>query len=86
MTLSEFYKHYCKSELKVLSAFNGKVLCRNFNPNKHENIADREVHAVWAEVSVAPHFTFGNYAEPIICVYVDGRKEYEETVKKDGAE
>ena len=84
MTLSEFYEHHCKSDLKVLSAFNGKVLCRNFNPQKHVEIADREVHSVWAEIVVTTRCSFGNYAKPIICVYVDGRKEYEETVAKGG--
>lgn len=82
MKLSEFYECFCKSELKVLSAFNGKVLCHNFNPKKHESIADREVNTVWAEIKVSPNYSFGNYAKPIICVYVDGRKEYEETMAK----
>lgn len=86
MTLSEFYKFYCKSELKVMSAFNGKVLCRNFIPEKHKGIADREVRSVWAEIKSSSNYSFGNYAKPIICVFVDGRKEYEETFRKGGAE
>ena len=86
MTVSEFHKHYCHSELKVLSAFNGKVLCHNFNPKKHESIADREVSSVWAEIKVSANLSFSNYAKPIICVYVDGRKEYEEEKAKGGAE
>ena len=84
MILSEFYEFYCKSELKVMSAFNGKVLCHKFNPKKHSGIADREVHTVWAEIKSSPNYSFGNYAKPIICVYVDGRTEYEETLEKGG--
>ena len=86
MTVSEFYKQYCHSELKVLSAFNGKVLCHNFNLKKHESIADREVSSVWAEIKVSANLSFSNYAKPIICVYVDGRKEYEEEMMKGGGE
>lgn len=64
-------------DLKVLSAFNGKVLCYNFKPEKHIEIAERDVETLWADLIT---YDRGYYkgVKPILCVYVDGRKEYEE--------
>lgn len=78
MTLFELSEK-CKvaSILKVMSAYNGKVLCHNFNPNKHKEIGERRVASVWAEIMVK-NSGFDSYARPIICVYVDGLKEMEE--------
>ena len=75
MTLAEFNTHYCHGELKVMSGFNGKVLCRDFNHSKHDELGDREVLDVWAEIKVTNSVCFGNSAKPIICVYVDGAEE-----------
>lgn len=32
MTVKEFYEYGCESDLKVLSSYNGKVLCKRFDP------------------------------------------------------
>lgn len=78
MTVAELFEK-CKvqSTLKVMSAFNGKVLCRNFNPERHREIGERRVSAVWADIEVRES-GFGHYANPIMCVYADGLKEMEE--------
>lgn len=31
MTVKEFKKHYCKSKLKIISGYNGKVLCQDYD-------------------------------------------------------
>ena len=35
MKVKEFYK-YIKAPLKIISGFNGKVLCRNYQPRLHD--------------------------------------------------
>ena len=67
-------KKDCKSVIKVLSGFNGKVLCHSFDKGNHKEIAEREVTAIWGELLITDS-GFGNYAKAIICVYVDGEKE-----------
>ena len=46
MTVKEF-SEICHSPIKVMSAFNGKVLCYRYKPEKHTEIADREINSVW---------------------------------------
>lgn len=82
MTVAEFKKHYCQSKLKIMSGYNGKVLCQDYDDKKHPHIADREIDCVWAEIKIVKS-TFGDYAEPIMCAYVDGKQEY---MKDKGAE
>lgn len=82
MTVAElFNKCKVQSTLKVMSAFNGKVLCHNFNPEKHKEIGERCVHAVWADIAVR-ETGFEHYARPIMCVYADGIKEMEEATNE----
>ena len=52
MTVKEFYKYGCESDLKVLSGYNGKVLCRRFDPKKHTEIGEREISSYQAEEEV----------------------------------
>lgn len=85
MTVNEFAK-ICNSPLKVLSAYNGKVLCYQFNPDKHAEIGKREISdCVWAEMNVVKS-PFGNYARPIMCCYVNGSVEYEKERNKNAKE
>lgn len=63
-----------QTPIKVMSSYNGKVLCHRFKPEKHKEIGEREVISVWAGLNLINN-AFGNYAEPIICCYVDGTKE-----------
>lgn len=75
MTVLELYTNgKVKSDLRVLSGANGKVLCYKFNPTKHLEIGKRDIRAVWADITVTD-FGFGNYARPIICVFVDGSRD-----------
>lgn len=77
MTVNEFFECYCQSNLKIMSGYNGKVLCKRFIPKKHIEIGTREITSVWAEIEVPKSSAFRQSITPIICVYVDGTKEYE---------
>lgn len=82
MTVAEFYKYIPHSAtVEVKSGFNGRVLCRRFNQNKHAEVGKRKILDIWAEIRTNG-CTFSNRAIPIICVYVDGEVEYNATVKK----
>lgn len=83
MTLYGFYEHYSvpTCDIKVLSAYNGKLLCKRYNPQKHGHLNSREVSSIWADVQVVKG-TFCSIAKPILCLYVDGREEYEEEQRK----
>lgn len=75
MTVGEFYNFYAQSEIKVISGYNRKVLCKSFNLKKHKHIAHRVITSVWAEIVIVKGIAFDNTAKPIICVYVDGMEE-----------
>lgn len=79
MTVQELYI-ISASKLKIISGYNGKILCRDFNPKKH-NFGEREVRRIWSEISLIPS-TFGSNAESIMCAFVDGREEYEKENEK----
>lgn len=72
-----------QSTLEVKSAYNGKVLCKSFNPKKHLEIAERTVLNIWAEIRVTNGSGYGSFARPVICAFVDGHKEYLETHRED---
>lgn len=74
MTLEEF-NTLCHGEIQVISGFNGTILCRNFKNTKHKELGNREVLNVWTEIRTTKDTCFGNWAKPIICVYVDGAEE-----------
>ena len=74
MTVAEFAKG-CRSRLRCISAYNGKILCYEYNAEKHTEIGERKILSVWADILVTDS-GFGNYAVPILCAYVDGAKEY----------
>lgn len=70
--------NFCRSPIKVMSAYNSQVLCREFNSEnpKHLSVGKREVVSVWAEIFTRSHgFTNTGYAR--LCVYVDGKPEYD---------
>ena len=73
MTVSELDK-VSQKPLKVMSGFNGKVLCHRFKEDKHQEIGERKVVSVWPEISVT-NSGFSSHAAAILCVYVDGHKE-----------
>lgn len=75
MTLLEFHDGYARSEIMVMSAFDGKVLCKAFDPKKHNKYANREIISIWADVRLSSGISYGNWVKPIICVYVDGKEE-----------
>ncbi len=88
MTLHDFFETCeCKSKLRVKSAYNDKILCYAYDPNKHTEIGKRELSCFWSEIQVV-NGIFGDYAMPYICCYVDGAEEYrkEHERRKGGAE
>ena len=85
MTVIELYNGLqIQSPLKILSAYNGRVLCYNFYPEKeeHKKLGDREIRDLWAEMRVTQRAGFGNYADVILCAFVDGYPEYEKALKE----
>ena len=74
LTVGDFAK-ICQTDIKVMSGFNGKILCKRFNHQKHTEIADREVIAVWSEIRAKKAMGYSNAAFAEICVYVNGAKE-----------
>lgn len=65
-----------QGQLKVMSGYNGKILCKNFNSKKHIDIAIREISTIWTEINTTKS-GFSNIAMPILCCYVCGNIEYE---------
>lgn len=82
MTVREFSQRYCHGTLRVYSGFNGKLLCKNFNPNKHFKTGEREIIAVWAEIVAGKMQGFRQKIEPVTCVYVHGDMEAEERLRR----
>lgn len=85
MTVNELYDEIeVRSPMKILSAYSGKVLCYNFNPEKekHQALGERRILDIWAEIRVSQNAGFGNFANVILCAYVDGAPEYEKEHKE----
>lgn len=80
MTVLELSK-VTQGPMKVMSGYNGKVLCRAFKKEKHEEIGKREVLSVWSEITVT-NSGYHSFASTILCVYVSGGKEHEEHIRK----
>ena len=74
MTLNEFASVY-QGAICVVSGYNGKVLCQTYNPEKHQSIGEREIHAVYPAVRVDKRFA--NFGQAIVKAYVDGSPEYD---------
>lgn len=77
LTVGDFAK-ICQNDIKVMSGFNGKILCKRFDPKKHTEIASREITFIWSEIEVAKHIGCQNFARANMCVFVNGTKEYNE--------
>lgn len=78
MTLEELYDANIDfySPIEVRSAYNGKVLCRKFDPQKHMEIAKRELLSMWADTKKSNNDP-GGWIYTVLCCYVDGRPECE---------
>lgn len=75
MTLAEFAS-VCQTTVCAKSAFNGKILCWAFNPQKHVDLGKREVVSAWSEFKVE-NTGFSSFARSTIMVFVDGTLECE---------
>lgn len=83
MTVQEFFKAcQCRSKLRVKSGYNDKILCFEYDPNKHTEIGKKEISSVWADIQVKQLAGFGSYAEPYLCCYVDGAEEYKKELAR----
>ena len=83
MTVKELYDSIkIKSSLRILSAYNGKILCYEYKPHKHVELGEREIVALWSDI-VVQNFSYGHSACPVLCMYVDGRFEYEKERSRD---
>lgn len=67
--------------IEVRSGYNGKLLCKEFNPKKHSALAEREVVSAWAEVRASKRLGYSNSARAIVCVFLHGGNEYEKENK-----
>jgi len=70
MTLGELGK-VAKTDIRVLSPRDDRVICFNFYAKKHESIADREVSAIWPEIKTSVN-GYRTHATTVICVYLKG--------------
>lgn len=70
-----------RGEIKILSGYNGKVLCRCYDTVKHKDLGEREVLSLWPDIRISDT-SFGNWARPLLGVFVDGHIEAEKDVKK----
>lgn len=85
MTVNELCDNLSiQSPLKILSAYNGKVLCYDFKPGneKHKEIGERKIDTLWAEMRFTKSSGFGNYADSVLCAFVDGYPEHEKALKE----
>lgn len=73
MTVAELAR-VAQTSMKVMSAYNGKVLCHRFDPEKHPSIGEREVSSVWADLRILDG-AFSKQCTPMLCVYADGTEE-----------
>lgn len=73
MTVAELAK-VAQTSMKVMSAYNGKVLCHRFDTKKHREIGEREVRAVCADLCIL-NGAFSKQCTPMLCVYADGTEE-----------
>ena len=75
MKLKEFCKlASCDEKVQVESAYNGKILCKNFKEEKHKWIAEKEVFSVSTAIRIGYN---KNYASSYLRVMVYGDVEYE---------
>lgn len=83
MTLKGLYEIGVRfySLVEVRSGYNGKILCRNFDPKKHSEIGERELLSMWADIK-KPSKSPGTEVYPVLCCYVDGGPEYEKEHKE----
>ena len=66
--------------LQVVSAYNGKLLCHAYKPEKHTHISNRIVYDIRPAIKVQGYM----YAFAFLEVSVRGREEYEEEQRKKG--
>lgn len=82
MKLIDFAASIAQTEIKVMSAYKGRVLCYRFKPEKHAAIGERELLSVWADFEIIDS-GFGKCCQPILCAYVDGHEELVKEIAKE---
>ena len=78
-TVKDIYE-LCRGNclLQVESGYNKKVLCKNYNPEKHGKISDRVVY----DIRPACKVQGGIWCLAYLIVSVTGGEEYEEEQRK----
>jgi hypothetical protein len=74
-----------RGELRLLSGYNGKILCRSYDTSKHKDLGEREVLSLWPDIRISDG-SFGNWAKPVLGVYVDGYTEAEKDFQKKNSD
>ena len=80
LTLNQVCELLNINAIKVLSGYNGKVLARRFNPNKHKELGERFVLRIWSEIEVDK--LSNNTAQSILVCYVEGKVERDRSHRK----
>ena len=75
--------NHAKAAILAKSAYNGKILCAKFNPQKHTHLANREVISIWPSVKLHKDI-FGASTHPILECFLHGDVEYAKEHGKDG--
>lgn len=73
MTLKEFRENYLVGCFLLKSARTGKILFRSWINKNVTKYDDYKVVTVWSEIRIVElESTFGNYARPIMGIYLSG--------------
>lgn len=80
IALGDFRK-ITEGRIEVKSAYNGKILCKDFDGRKHKNLCGRKIISIWSEIRATKSEGFSNIARPTICVFVSGKEEFEEDLR-----
>jgi hypothetical protein len=83
LTVKDIYS-LCQGNclLQVVSAYNNKVLCKNYHPDKHGKISNRVVYDIRPACKVQGEIWCLAY----LVVSVNGKEEYEEEQRKKAVE
>ena len=81
-TVEEIYElaRYERCSIQVESAYNGKVLCKAYKPEKHTEVSNRSVVSITPKIKVDKD---GMFATPYLRVFVSGFEEYEKEKNND---
>lgn len=86
MTVQALYKVSKYDTIRVVSGYDGRVLCYKFNPDKHPEIASRDIVRVYAGIDSNGSSVNFISAKAYICAVVDGSIEFEKIHSKESSQ